>query len=88
MTEKIEKTGRGVEISDEILTFIVRRAAQMHHGSIVIEINADNPSKVDVQVVQKERFRTSEAVSVPGQPVSEPFRRRNPSAERPRERLG
>ena len=53
------------EISDEMLTFIVNKARDLHHGSIVIDVNADRPGQIGVEVVQKERFRTSEAISTP-----------------------
>ena len=56
---------RGVELSDEILTFLVQKAAEIHHGRLILEINVDSPSKIDILVEQKERFRTSEAVSAP-----------------------
>lgn len=52
------------EISDELLTFIVQKAGTIHHGAIVIDINEDKPGVVNVEVVQKERFRTSEKIDV------------------------
>jgi hypothetical protein len=57
------------EISDETLEFIVKRAKSMHHGSISLHINSDAPSKVDIEVVERARFRTDDEVASPPKPV-------------------
>jgi hypothetical protein len=57
------------EISDETLEFIVKRAKYMHHGSISLHINSDAPSKVDIEVVERARFRTDDEVASPPKPV-------------------
>jgi hypothetical protein len=57
------------EISDETLGFIVKRAKSMHHGSISLHINSDAPSKVDIEVVERARFRTDDEVASPPKPV-------------------
>ena len=57
------------EISDETLEFIVKRAKSMHHGSISLHINSDAPSKVDIEVVERARFRTDDEVVSPPKPV-------------------
>lgn len=53
-------------LSDETLDFILKRAKNMHHGSITIHINADAASKVDVEVCERERFHTDDQVLPPG----------------------
>ena len=57
------------EISDETLEFIVKRAKSMHHGSISLHINSDAPSKVDIEVVERARFRTDDEVASLPKPV-------------------
>jgi len=56
------------ELSDETLTFIVQRAKTMHHGSITIHVNSDAASKVDVEVIEKQRFHTDDQVLPVGRP--------------------
>ena len=49
----------GVVLSSEILAFVAQKASEIHHGRLVLEINVDNPRKVDVFVEQRERFAVS-----------------------------
>jgi hypothetical protein len=56
------------ELSSETLTFIMQRAKDLHHGSITIHINSDNSSKVDVEIIEKTRFRTDDQVLRPQNP--------------------
>lgn len=50
---------RGVEIPQNLVDYIVETARSIHHGTIRIELNADNPHKVDVITETRERFSTS-----------------------------
>lgn len=43
-------------LSTETLAFIAQKAAEIHHGEIRLEINADRPQMVTIQVIQNERF--------------------------------
>ena len=54
-------------LSSDILAFIAQRASALHHGQIIVDINADSPSKIDVTVIEKERFRTSEGLPTTGE---------------------
>lgn len=48
---------RGVEIPQNLLNHIKDEAGRIHHGRIIIEINADKPGKVDVITESRERFK-------------------------------
>ena len=43
-------------IPDTLLAYIRQEAQRMHHGRIIIEINADKPDRVDVITENRERF--------------------------------
>lgn len=49
-------TQKTAVLSTETLAFIARKASEIHHGSVLLEINADKPQMVTIQVIQNERF--------------------------------
>lgn len=57
----------GVVLSSEALAYIASKAATIHHGQIILDINADKPEKIEIQVIEKERFHLSDAISAPRQ---------------------
>lgn len=53
---------KGVIIPPNLLEHIRNECTQIHHGRIIVEINADSPNKIDVITESRERFK--------GKPVS------------------
>ena len=45
----------GIEIPDDLLQKIRAAARTIHHGQIVIHLNADKPQSVDIEVTSRER---------------------------------
>lgn len=46
---------RGAVLSSETLALIAQRASEIHHGQVVIDINADRPDFVTVESISRER---------------------------------
>jgi hypothetical protein len=53
------------EISDELLSYVVQKAKTIEYGEIVIKFNAGAKDKVDVEVVEKKRFRQDDEKAAP-----------------------
>lgn len=49
---------RGAILSADTLALVARKASEIHHGSVVIEINADRPDFVTVEAISRERCPT------------------------------
>lgn len=56
------------DLSDETMTFLVNRAKSIHHGELRVIINADSPSQVVVEVIEKAKFNTDDQVLQPKTP--------------------
>lgn len=59
----------GIHLSDSIIEHIRKAASEIHHGRIILEINADKADRVDVLVEYRERFKES-PTELPGAAVS------------------
>jgi hypothetical protein len=46
----------GVDLSENVLANIKQVARNIHHGRIVVDINADRPDMVELRVEYCERF--------------------------------
>lgn len=60
-----------VNIPDALFEHIRQVAKTIHHGRIILEINADKPQAIDVIVESRERFRNE---PVQTKPLTEPAR--------------
>jgi hypothetical protein len=49
---------RTAVLSSETLALIAQKASEIHHGSVLIEINADRPDFVTVEAISRERCET------------------------------
>lgn len=49
---------RGAVLSSDTLALIAQKASEIHHGQILIDINADRPDFVTVETISRERCPT------------------------------
>lgn len=47
---------KGIELPDTLLQQIAAAAKTIHHGQIVIHLNADKPKSVDIEILSRERI--------------------------------
>jgi hypothetical protein len=53
----VKESVKGVVIPENLLQHIKDEAKRIHHGRIIVEINADKPGKVDVITESRNRFK-------------------------------